>query len=70
MNTSLPLSMSITTAEAGRRGGKSRAERLSPEKRSEIARLASLKRWKKFFAENPEKKERKQLKSLLDETIS
>jgi hypothetical protein len=31
----------------GLRGGKVRAERLAPEKRSEIARIAARSRWKK-----------------------
>jgi hypothetical protein len=31
----------------GRRGGKARAEKLSPEKRREIAQNAALARWKK-----------------------
>ncbi|MFZ4809478.1 MAG: RNA-binding protein [Hyphomicrobiaceae bacterium] len=29
----------------GRRGGKARAEKLSPERRSEIAKMAASKRW-------------------------
>jgi hypothetical protein len=33
--------------ELGRRGGKSRAEKLTSEQRSEIARKAASKRWKK-----------------------
>jgi hypothetical protein len=31
----------------GKRGGKARAEKLSPEKRAEIAKAAAAKRWKK-----------------------
>ncbi len=31
----------------GLKGGKARAEKLSPEKRSEIAKKAAAKRWKK-----------------------
>lgn len=31
----------------GSRGGKTRAANLTPERRSEIARLAALTRWKK-----------------------
>jgi len=31
--------------EGGLKGGKARAERLSPKRRSEIARLAAKKRW-------------------------
>jgi hypothetical protein len=33
-------------AELGSRGGKARAERMTPERRSEIARRAAVKRWK------------------------
>ncbi len=33
--------------ELGRRGGKARAEKLTPKQRSEIARKAAAKRWKK-----------------------
>ena len=32
--------------ELGRKGGKARAEKLSKERRAEIARLAARKRWK------------------------
>lgn len=32
-------------ASLGRKGGKTRAERLSPERRTEIARKAAAKRW-------------------------
>ena len=32
-------------AELGRRGGKARAEKMSPERRAEIARNAARKRW-------------------------
>ena len=31
----------------GQKGGKARAEKLSPEERSEIARTAAIARWKK-----------------------
>jgi hypothetical protein len=31
----------------GQRGGKARAERLTPEKRAEIARVAARSRWEK-----------------------
>ena len=31
----------------GKKGGKARAEKLTPEQRSEIARLAASARWKK-----------------------
>lgn len=33
--------------EGGRKGGKARANKLSPEQRSEIARVAAQARWKK-----------------------
>ena len=33
--------------ELGRKGGKARAERMSPERRTEIARKAAAKRWSK-----------------------
>ncbi len=33
--------------ELGRKGGKARAERMSPERRTEIARKAATKRWSK-----------------------
>jgi hypothetical protein len=36
----------------GLKGGKARAQKLSSERRSEIARLASLKRWKKPLKRN------------------
>ena len=32
-------------AELGRRGGKARAEKMTPERRAEIARKAAAKRW-------------------------
>lgn len=38
--------LSSAAAELGRKGGKTRAERLSPERRSEIARKAAEQRWK------------------------
>lgn len=34
-------------AEMGRRGGKARAENMTPERRAEIARKAATKRWSK-----------------------
>jgi hypothetical protein len=34
-------------AELGRKGGKARAAKLSPEKRAEIAKKAAAKRWKR-----------------------
>ena len=33
--------------ELGRKGGKARAEKMTPERRSEIARKAAAKRWEK-----------------------
>lgn len=33
-------------ASLGRKGGKARAERMTPERRAEIARKAAAKRWK------------------------
>ena len=33
--------------ELGRKGGRARAERMSPERRQEIAKLAAIKRWGK-----------------------
>ncbi len=33
--------------ELGRKGGRARADKLTPEQRSEIARKAAAKRWKK-----------------------
>ncbi len=33
-------------AELGRKGGKARAEKMTPERRAEIARKAAEKRWK------------------------
>lgn len=34
-------------AELGRKGGRARAERMTPERRQEIARKAAAKRWMK-----------------------
>jgi hypothetical protein len=34
-------------AQLGRKGGKARAQKLSPEKRAEIARKAAATRWSK-----------------------
>ena len=34
-------------AELGRKGGKARAEKMTPERRTEIARRAAVSRWKK-----------------------
>lgn len=39
--------LSSAAAELGRKGGKKRAENLSPERKKEIARNAAEKRWKK-----------------------
>ncbi len=44
-------------AELGSRGGKARAEKISPERRTEIARKASLSRWQKEVPAAPGKKE-------------
>lgn len=44
-------------AQLGREGGRKRAETMSPERRSEIARKAAAKRWQKGHPA-PEKKER------------
>lgn len=37
--------ISSAAAELGRKGGKKRAENMSPERRAEIARKAATKRW-------------------------
>jgi len=37
--------LSSAAAELGRKGGKARAEKVSPERRAEIARRAAEKRW-------------------------
>lgn len=34
-------------AELGRKGGKARAEKMTPEQREEVARLAAQARWRK-----------------------
>jgi hypothetical protein len=39
--------LSSAAAELGRKGGKKRAENMTPERRAEIARKAAAKRWKK-----------------------
>jgi len=39
--------LSSAAAELGRKGGKARAERMSPERRAEIARKAAATRWAK-----------------------
>ena len=38
--------LSSAAAELGRKGGKARAERMTPERRKEIAQKAAAKRWK------------------------
>ena len=40
------LALSSAAAELGRKGGKARAEKMSPERRKEIAQKAAAKRWK------------------------
>jgi len=37
--------LSSAAAELGRKGGKKRAENMTPERRAEIARAAAKKRW-------------------------
>jgi hypothetical protein len=44
-------------AQLGSKGGKARAEKMTPERRAEIARKAAVKRWEKDRPV-PEKKER------------
>jgi hypothetical protein len=39
--------LSSAAAELGRKGGKKRAENMTPERRKEIARAAAAKRWGK-----------------------
>lgn len=38
--------LSTAAAELGRKGGRARAAKLSPEQRADIARRAAAKRWK------------------------
>ena len=38
-------SLSSAAAEMGRKGGKARAEGMTPERRAEIAKAAAAKRW-------------------------
>ena len=38
--------LSSAAAEMGRKGGKARAEAMTPERRAEIAKAAAAKRWK------------------------
>lgn len=40
-------SLSSAAAEMGRKGGKARAENMTPERRAEIAKAAADKRWAK-----------------------
>jgi len=40
------LPLESAAAELGRRGGKARAAKLSPEQRSKIAKAAAAKRWR------------------------
>jgi hypothetical protein len=37
--------LTSAAAQLGRKGGKARAEKMSPERRAEIARKAAAKRW-------------------------
>ena len=39
--------LSSAAAELGRKGGKKRAENMTPERRAEIAKLAAQKRWQR-----------------------
>jgi hypothetical protein len=39
--------LSSAAAELGRKGGKKRAENMTPERRAEIARKAARRRWQK-----------------------
>jgi hypothetical protein len=39
--------LASAAAQLGRKGGKARAEKLTPEQRTEIAKRAAEKRWKK-----------------------
>jgi hypothetical protein len=50
-------SVRSAAADLGSRGGKARAARMSREQRQEIARKASLSRWKKATQVVPGKKE-------------
>jgi hypothetical protein len=47
----------MDTRVAGKRGGTARAAKLTPRKRSEIARKAVLARWKKWRAEKARQQE-------------
>lgn len=40
-------SLSNAAAEMGRKGGKARAEAMTPERRAEIAKTAAARRWSK-----------------------
>lgn len=39
--------LSSAAAQMGRKGGKARAENMTPERRAEIAKAAAAKRWSK-----------------------
>mgnify|MGYP001572953745 CR=1 FL=1 len=43
-----------TPSEMGRKGGRARQARLTPEQRSALGRKASAARWAKWRAEHPE----------------
>ncbi len=45
-------------AESGARGGNARAERMTPERRAEVARKAAASRWRKVVPAAPATKER------------
>jgi hypothetical protein len=47
LNTPEAQGKDPAAAALGKRGGKARAERMSPERRAEIARAAALGRWSK-----------------------
>ena len=46
----------VDVTELGRKGGRARAEALSPEERRASARKAIQARWDRYYAEHPEKK--------------
>ena len=43
----VPTKKQLSTAKAGKKGGKARARVLTPQERSEIAQVAAQARWKK-----------------------
>jgi general stress protein YciG len=51
--TDSPRSKVVSIADAGRKGGKARAAKLTPEQRSESARKAVEARWSRVHAANP-----------------